>query len=151
MHELQGFYDRIGCARITLMPLCSAKRHFMTIDTTVLLNLLLNVHDQLVVLTSQWIQDVALYNSMCADAIDACREMWHKTFGLKTIKGIHRKTFDHQVDTNGISACIHFSIPKRGRSTEVSTEDHSPKTAFKEAERIIAIEPGRTNFVTAYD
>jgi hypothetical protein len=152
-YELQQFYDHAGFARISLLPLCDQKRHFMTIDSTVLLNLLLNVFEKMGEQAPTWIQDIALYNNMCSDAIHACRdEMWHKTFDLKTIKRSLKRTFDHQVDTDGIAACFHFTFPKRGGGGDDTSAGTSENVnPFVDAKRIIAIDPGRTNMVTAYD
>lgn len=145
-YELQLFYDNIGCAKISLLPLCDHKRHFMTIDSTVLLNLLLNVSDKMGMNAPTWIQDIALYNNMCSDAIHVCRdEMWKKTFDLRSIKRSSRYCFGHQVDTDGIAACFHYDTPKSENA------DDKVGNPFLDAKRIIAIDPGRTNMVSAYD
>ena len=149
-YELQRFYDSIGYARISLLPLCSHKRHFMTIDKTVLLNLLLNVLERMGGRAPQWIQDIALYNNIYPDAIHACRdEMWHKTFGLRPVKVSSKRRFDYQVDTDGIAACFHFSMPKQPDPEGTARPlDEEP---FQTKDRVIAIDPGRTNLITAYD
>lgn len=148
-HELQRFYDNVGCARISLLPLCTSKRHFMTIDSTVLLNMLLNVADIMENQAPGWIQDIALYDKMCSDAIHVCRdEMWKKTFGLRKLKTSSKRRFDYQIDTDGISGCFHFSHPKPPQIVDTNDSD---RKHFLDAKRIISIDPGRTNLVTAYD
>jgi hypothetical protein len=149
-YELQCFYDNIGYARISLLPLCTPKRHFMTIDSTVLLKMLLNVLEEMGENAPDWIKDIAFYDNVYGDAIHACRdEMWQKTFGLKKLKTSSKRRFDHQVDTDGISACFHFSYPKPPEPTDPSATND--RTHFLDAKRIISIDPGRTNLVTAYD
>jgi hypothetical protein len=148
-YELQRFYDSIGYARISLLPLCNHKRHFMTIDKTVLLNLLLNVFERMGERAPRWIQDIALYNNICPDAIHVCRdEMWHKTFGIRPVKASSKRRFDYQVDTDGIAACFHFSVPKRPDPEGTGLPEEEP---FQAKDRVIAIDPGRTNLITAYD
>lgn len=148
-HELQCFYDNIGCARVSLLPLCTSKRHFMTIDSTVLLHMLINVFEALGEQTPSWIQDIVLYNNVCDDAIHVCRdEMWKKTFGLTKLKTSSKHRFDYQIDTDGISACFHFSHPKPDQPADTRDND---REHFLDAKRIISIDPGRTNLVTAYD
>ena len=149
-YDMQCFYDLIGLARISLLPLCNFRRHFMTIDSTVLLNLLLNVFDEMGNCAPDWIQDIALYNNVAQDAIHACRdEMWYKTFALHALKTSAKRRFDYQVGTDGIAACFHFSVPKV-EATETGNEDCS-QSVFRDAKRVIAIDPGRSNLVTAYD
>lgn len=148
-HELQCFYDNIGCARISLIPLCTPKRHFMTIDSTVLLNMLINVVEKMGENAPCWIKDIVLYDKMCDDAIHVCRdEMWRNTFGLKKLNTSSKRQFDYQIDTDGISACFHFSYPKPPDQTE---RDQNDRSSLMDAKRIISIDPGRTNMVTAYD
>ena len=150
-YEMQCSYDILGLARISLLPICNFKRHFMTIDSTVLLNLLLNVSEEMGSHAPDWIQNIALYNNVCKDAIHVCRdEMWNKTFGLRSLHTTAKRRFDYQIDTDGIAACFHFSIPKV-ETTEKQENDVQLQHIFRDAKRVIAIDPGRNNLVTAYD
>jgi hypothetical protein len=146
-YELQLFYDNVGCAKFSLLPLCDQKRHFMTIDTTVLLHLLLEVSNRMGAHAPTWIQVIAEYNKICSDTIHIFRDdMWDKTFDR--IKRSSKYRFGHLVDTDGIAACFHYDTPKAAVDADVGGGYHSP---FTDAERVIAIDPGRTNLVTAYD
>jgi hypothetical protein len=142
-HELQCFYDNIGCARISLLPLCTSKRHFMTIDSTVLLYMLINIYETLGEQAPSWIQGIILYNNVCDDAIHVCRdEMWHKTFGLTKLKTSSKRRFDYQIGTDGVSTCFHFSHPKPDQPADMNDND---RAHFLDAKRIISIDPGNTS------
>ena len=117
-----------GTRRYSLCPICSIKRHFVSIDKRVLLSLMKNCG----LIEMQW-DDFKLV------AEDHFRSLF------KVDKLASKKhTFKCHIKTDGVSACVHFECPKRtpGSPTEGKSRDFS-------GERIIAIDPGRVNIVYA--
>ena len=114
----------------SLSPLCTIKRHFMTIDTKVLYNLSRNCG-----LVSKETKEPE-FRAFAADHFKSL----FKVDKLASKKHI----FSNMIESDGVSACVHFTCPKRSRgsSTEEKSRDFSGK-------RIIAIDPGRVNIVYA--
>ena len=114
----------------SLSPLCTIKRHFVTIDTKVLYNLSRNCG-----LVSKETKE-SDFRALAADHFGSI---------FKVDKLASKKhTFNNMIESDGVSACVHFTCPKRspGSPTEEKSRDFSGK-------RIIAIDPGRVNIVYA--
>ena len=112
----------------SLSPLCTIKRHFVTIDKTVLLNLMKNCG----LVDIQW-----------SDFKLVAEDHFRSLFKVDKLAS-KKHTFKCIIKTDGVSACVHFECPKRtqGSPTEEKSHDFS-------GERIIAIDPGRVNIVYA--
>lgn len=109
--------------RFTLAPVSRIKRHFLTIDTTILFEMMKNL--ELVEC------DKSTFLEMKSDQFES----------VFRIKGLCRKgEFSHMVETDGVSACFHFKVPKK----EVETGNRQLK---KSNNRVIAIDPGRSNLM----
>lgn len=108
--------------KFTLAPISSIKRHFITIDTTVLFEMMKNVE---------------LIDMKKNDFMALRREQWGSVFN---ISGLCKKgTFSDMVETDGVSACFHFKVPK--------VEKKLGNRKIKKATRVIAIDPGRSNII----
>lgn len=108
--------------KFTLAPISSIKRHFITIDTTVLFEMMKNVE---------------LIDMKKNDFMALRREQWGSVFN---ISGLCTKgTFSDMVETDGVSACFHFKVPK--------VEKKLGNREIKKASRVIAIDPGRSNII----
>ena len=109
--------------RFTLAPVSRIKRHFLTIDATVLFEMMKNL--ELVEC------DKSTFLEMKSDQFGS----------VFRIQGLCRKgEFSHMVETDGVSACFHFKVPKK----EVETGNRQLK---KSNNRVIAIDPGRSNLM----
>lgn len=105
----------------TLAPLCRIKCHFLTIDTTVLWEMMKNI---------------GLTNAKKADFMEMRDEHFGSVFRLK---GLCSGKFSQMVETDGVSVCFHFQVSRI--VNEVGNRE------LKRADRVIAIDPGRTNLV----
>ena len=107
--------------RFSIAPISRIKSHFITIDTKVLYNMMKNV---------------GLFDK--SESEKAFRELrdehFHSVFNLAG-----KKKFTHLVQTDGVSICVHFQVPKVETTTTITTENN----------RVISIDPGRTNLVSA--
>ena len=152
LHTFMEHYDLMDMRKISIVPLFRAKRHFMSIDTTVLFHMLKEVFERLGTDSPDFVQNILVYDSFsdANDTIHECRrEMWDKTFKIDKLS---KKRFDHQVDTDGVSVCLHFTRPKAGVGTGAGTSENARAVPSDWThERVIAIDPGRNNLVTAYD
>lgn len=70
---------------------------------------------------------------------------WNATFNMDGLR--RRRTFGHQIDTDGVAMTVHFNVTIRKRAKH-HKRTKQKSHAFK---RIVAIDPGRTNLVTALD
>ena len=120
-HILQFMEALEDGKRFTLAPLCRIKCHFLTMDTTVLWEMMKNV---------------GLTQANKADFMALRDEHFGSVFQLK---GLCSGEFSHMVETDGVSVCFHFHVPKA--VSDVGNRQ------LKKAERVIAIDPGRTNLM----
>ena len=150
LFHILEFYREQGVGRgFSLAPICKIKRHFMTIDTTVLHELLKNVATEAGSACPEWLatfrrvsradlfQDPAFVDTM-----------WRTTFDLDGLR--RRRTFGRQIDTDGVAMVAHFQVTlrQRGKHAKRLRQRH---TVRQSSARVIAIDPGRSNLVTAFD
>jgi hypothetical protein len=108
--------------RFTLAPISRIKNHFLTIDSTVLFEMMKNVE---------------LVKRNKVDFMGMRNDMFASVFNLK---GLCSGEFTYMVETDGISLCVHFKVSKH--------ESEAGNRELKKAsERVIAIDPGRTNLI----
>ena len=118
-----------GTRRYSLSPICSIKRHFVSIDTTVLYNLMRNCG----------LIDKTVKEPEFRDMAEDHFESLFKTDKLAS----NKHTFSKMIETDGVSACVHFTCPKKTSATDGG----QPRDYTQE--RVIAIDPGRVNIVYA--
>ena len=129
----------------SLSPICSIKRHFVTIDSTVLFHLLRNC---------ELIDKKLKWNDFKGIAIDH----FHSLFNVDKLSS-KKHTFEKMIETDGVSACVHFTCPKRictdpeqgkskKRKRRLGQQDEQKSRDYS-GERVIAIDPGRVNIVYA--
>ncbi len=150
LFHILEFYREHGVGNgFPIAPVCKVKRHFMTIDTTVLFQLLRNVAAEAgVAQCPPWLQALAgmSYKTFFQTQHEALRAAaWAQTFHLEGLR--RRRTFGRQIDTDGVAMTVHFHVTVRKRAR------HRKRTRKQPAKykRVIAIDPGRTNLVTALD
>lgn len=152
-HVLE-FYRAHGVGKgFSIAPICKIKRHFMTIDTTVLYELLKNVATEIGPAFPEALAPIRtvplkhLFNACNAGLVDA---MWRLTFDLDGLR--RRRTFGRQIDTDGVSMVAHFHVTLRQRSKHAKRLRQRQHASHQNlAPRVIAIDPGRSNLVTALD
>ena len=109
--------------RFTLAPVSRIKRHFLTIDTTVLFEMLKNI-------------------KLIESTRDVFQELKTSQFeSVFRLNGLCKKgEFNHMVETDGVSVCFHFKVPRK----EAETGNRQLK---KSNNRVISIDPGRSNLI----
>lgn len=142
-HILKFFHVEGVGKKFRLAPLCQVKCHFLSVDNTVLREILINVRKEAQKQGMEFPEDIS-------DAIDQ-KDMndcvWKAVFNYDGLR--RRRRFSHHVDTNGVKVCFHFQTSKKKvnrRNRRVRA-----KRKFNAGDRIISIDPGRVNLITAYD
>ena len=118
-----------GTRRYSLAPICSFKRHFVSIDTRVLFNLMRNCG-----LIDKTVEEPVFR--------DMAEEHFQSLFKIDKLAS-SKHTFSKTIETDGVTACVHFTCPKKTAATDVN----QPRDYTQE--RVIAIDPGRVNIVYA--
>ena len=125
--------------KFRLAPLCQIKCHFLTIDNTVLREILINVRSQTDVFPE--------FLNNAIETKDMNDTIWKSVFNYDGLR--RRRQFGHQVDTNGEKICFHFKVSKKKNNKRKRHVEAKRKK--KENQRLISIDPGRTNLITAWD
>ncbi len=141
-YHVLKFYTEAGQGRkFTLAPVSRIKCHFLTIDKTVLRELLINVRSRA----------GDLFPSDVSAAIDTDNlltdEVWKSVFDYEGLR--QRRRFGYQVETDGVKICFHFQYTKK--KAKKSSKRRRYKQQHNTVQRVIAIDPGRANLITAYD
>jgi hypothetical protein len=130
----------------SIAPLSEVRRHHVVIDTTVLYVMINEVFKRLGEDSPMWIQEVALLPK--EEAIHQYRDvMWSK---MVDYLNLSRHTFTHSISTNGIEYCVKFMQPKT-ECEELNLFKILQRVDPTAIIRVISIDPGRTNLITAYD
>lgn len=148
-HVLEYYREQGVGSGFSIAPVCKIKRHFMTIDTTVLYELLKNVATEAGAACPEWLVPV---RSMTLKAFfqntSLVDTLWRFTFDLNGLR--RRRTFGRQIDTDGVSMVAHFQVTLRQRGKHAKRL-RQRQAAQQASARVIAIDPGRNNLVTAFD
>lgn len=139
--EILDFYLFHGLpGGFSLVPVHKVKRHYVTLCTTGLYLVLSNIFRRMGESTPEWIQEVTLQQQSLA--IEEYRDlMWRRTFRLDRLS---RGEFHWMIETDGVAASVHF---RKRKKTDTGTSSLSPTEIA--AQRVIAIDPGRKNLITA--
>lgn len=149
-HILEFYREHQVGSGFSLAPVCKIKRHFMTVDTTVLYELLKNVAAEAGSACPTWLARLrqvslkALFKN--PQLVDA---MWRDTFDLDGLR--RRRTFGRQIDTDGVSMVAHFHVTCRQKKNHAKRVRQRRQRQASSSSRVIAIDPGRSNLVTALD
>ena len=109
----------------TLAPIARIRSTFITIDTTILYEIM---------------KEVTLFDKSLKDFMDLRNDHWGSIFALDGLKS--KGDFTHLVETDGVGLCVHFRIPKR----HPRSSSH-----YNASQRVIAIDPGRCNLICAVE
>jgi hypothetical protein len=145
-HRIMMYYHSTGVGKkFRMAPLCQIKRHFLTIDNVVLKRILLNVRRKAE-------EKNITFPPEMSDAIDEkvmSMKVWKGTFNYDGLR--RKRRFNHQVETDGVKVCFHFQTTHRKVNRRNKRVKHKRRKRNLDNQRVIAIDPGRSNLITAYD
>ena len=102
----------------SIAPVCRIKRHFLTIDTTVLYELLKDVTLEAdPKLCPDWLSvlgKMSLLEFRKKENEGLQKTTWDAAFNIDGLR--KRRTFGRQIDTDGVSLTVHFQVTKRHRA-----------------------------------
>lgn len=148
-HKVLSYYYRILSFyhtteqgnKFRLAPLCKIKCHFLSIDNTVLREILINVRSQT---SGVFPEDI----SMALDEKEITDDVWKSVFDYSGLR--RKRQFGQYVDTDGEKICFHFKITKK-KHNKGKRRLSCKRKRTQENQRIISIDPGRSNLITAWD
>jgi hypothetical protein len=137
----------------SLAPLCSMRRHHISIDSTTLYCILRKTANYFQETAPEWIRMIAsLTQTEFLQADEATpytyrQYAWMRFFDTFSLSG---RDFTGTLLTDGVKTSVVFERPKKASATreEVDLRD---RFMVDSVERIIAIDPGRTNLVTSLE
>ena len=115
------------CKNFTIAPIASIKNHFITIDSKILREMMINL------------ELLPASNTSRKFTQEEVLEDWNTLFKIKKCNG---KEFSRLIQTDGVSLCIHYQRPKR-----ISVIPSLPLTP----QQVIGIDPGRVNIQFGVD
>jgi len=125
--------------KFRLAPLCKIKCHFLTIDNTILKEILNNVINKS--------KDIGFPDWLIQKVKnkDMCLQVWKAIFNYDGLR--KQMTFSNRVETDGTKINFHFQITVKKKNKKIKRR----KLKYDKNTRIISIDPGRVNIITAYD
>jgi len=126
--------------RFKLAPLPKIKCHFLTIDNIILKEILNNV-------LKKANRENISYPSWIKEKIknkDMCLNIWKSVFNYNGLR--RQMTFSNRVETDGVKINFHFQITNKKKNKKTKRKNQKSKS-----NRVISIDPGRSNLITAYD
>ncbi len=144
-YRILRYFHSVGEGKkFRLAPLCQIKCHFLTIDNTILREILSNVRSQ----CQEKKISFPAYISQAIDEKTMTDEVWKSVFDYSGLR--RKRQFGRQVDTNGEKVCFHFNVRKkqlhRGkRRVQCKQKKKTPH------QPIISVDPGRCNLITSWD
>ena len=170
---LKYYYHILECytvweegKKFTLAPISHIRTHFMTIDTVTLYELLTNIgatilndkgkKEKVLLKVHNDDENIETIDLMTYDSIDAKKKLWG--YVLDTT-GLRRKmTFGDSIETDAVTMCVHFhwTLKKQKKRAKRIAFKRKHQTAQVQAEakppqRLISIDPGRSNLIKGYD
>ena len=125
--------------KFSIAPVCSIKCHYLTVDDTVLRELLTNVYKANPRTFPSHIAEVLKNHEPVIESV------WKEIFNFEGLRS--KKRFGHQIDTDGVSICFHFQCTKKS----FNKANKRRRLKRQKNKRVVAIDPGRCNIITAYD
>jgi hypothetical protein len=134
---LNRFKAAHGLPMFNIVPICGAKAHFVTIDTTSLFGIMREVGliDRSV--------NLKAFSSLMLD-------QWASFLKYDKLQGAHNE-FTGTIQTDGVSVCVHFTRPL---NLNDAFNEYKPKAKKKfvhknvvinKSDRVIGVDPGRSN------
>lgn len=113
--------EQNGQKMYNLLPICTTRHHFITIDTSVLKGIL---------------KDAKCIKEDSKDTLDM--ELWESFFKISSVQG-KDKVFTRTIDTDGCAINLHFHRPKKQK-------EENPEINL-EGKRVLGCDDGRTNLL----
>jgi hypothetical protein len=145
-HKLLGLHLQHAVPKaFALVPMNNVKRHHITIDTTTMMDLVRGAARAFGGAAPKWVRRVA----QAAPGEATSGYAWRHFFCLKDLRSWRRYAFHGSITTNGISASVKFTEPKRPEPR--SNEDLKAGVLEIAGRRDIFIDPGRVNMILALE
>lgn len=151
-HILEYYREHKVGNGFSIAPVCRIRRHYIKIDNTVLYDILKKVSKKTGKLFPEKLQSIRnIPKAKLKDNKDFIDAMWKTTFNIDGLR--KRRKFGHQIDTDGVAMVVHFNVKLRTRHQKQKRKRRKAKqtSQITSSSRIIAIDPGRSNLVTAFD
>lgn len=142
---IKYYTDNERGKKFRLAPLCRIKSHFLTVDNTVLRELIWNVVqkvEQEGLSIPEWLKEKVKKKEMTL-------EVWKAIFNYEGLR--RRMTFSNRIETDGTKICFHFQVSGKRRKKKGRRKTSNKQQNKNKKKRIISIDPGRVNLITAYD
>ena len=151
LYQILQYYDTQGIGKgFSLTPVTRIGLHYMTIDSTVLHEILINVSSDLDTRTPEWLQRLMSVPRNKIHHQDVRDVMWFSTFNIDGLR--HKRRFNYQIDTDGYTMTVHFVMTKKSKSKRAKRRRFHMKSKMMDTSvRTISIDPGRSNLVMARD
>lgn len=130
--RLQGVEGKL----FNVVPIAQVRRTFITIDNSVLQGLLSDLRTIGRATIFEGF-DIAALTSDDDHFTKEC--IWRLAFDVESLRG-SSKTFSFNVQTDGVSICMHFTQPKASPETENEGQERDWN-----AYRVLGLDPGRVN------
>lgn len=140
-YYMNRYYNKYKLGnKFKLAPLPKIKSHFLSVDNTVLREILNNVikkADKENISYPSWIKEKIKNKDMCLN-------VWKSVFNYNGLR--RQMTFSNRVETDGVKINFHFQITNKKKNKKTKRMNKKIKS-----NRVISIDPGRSNLITAYD
>jgi hypothetical protein len=138
----------------SLAPLCGMRRHHISIDSTVLYSILRKTAKYFNETAPDWIRTITSLTStefMQKDESGPYTYRQYAWMHFFNVFGLSSKDFAERILTDGVKCSVMFTRPKRTPSADPDETHLQNWIMISSAERVVAIDPGRTNLVTALE
>lgn len=126
---LNRWYARRNLPTFNITPIFVKKRHFCTVDTTVLHGIM---------------KDVGKADCNLETFVADGDVRWKKVLNISRLEG-GTNTFTGTIQTDGIGIVTHFRRPKNVQDTHTNTVMKNLSQDVIATTRIVAVDPGRSN------
>ncbi len=123
---LNRYYQANNLPLFNLVPVCTIKSHFITIDST-------SLHGVM--------KDSGLVNCGEKEFLALKEEHWESFLKLRPLQG-SQSTFTGTIETDGVALCTHFQRPKPSKQVDKLIKSFEYK---KKQQRVIGVDTGRVN------
>ena len=126
---LNRFYELNGLKLFNVVPICTIKSHFITIDTYVLYGIL---------------REIGFIECNEAAFVETKEASWNALFRISQLQG-RDCIFGCSIDTDGISMCTHFERPKEVPLEGSNRDVEAAQYTAEPNDVVIGCDPGRIN------
>lgn len=132
-----------GTKLFKVSPIATIKRHYITIDASVLYGIM---------------KECSLVSCNLKTFEGIAKEQWMSILKVEKLQG-KNNVFTGTVQTDGVSMCVHFQRPKTVLDESLKMKGkkggqylaQNENIVIGDGDRVIAIDPGRTNIIYAVE